>query len=54
MANKILVSLATVAKNFESPALAQPETGEQLSMPICSVLSCPGIAGNLFLYGNYT
>ena len=30
------------------------ETGEQFSMPILSVLSCPGTAGNLFLYGNCT
>ena len=27
-----------------------PETGEQFSMPICSVLSCPGIADTISLW----
>ena len=35
---------------FPHSCRTTPETGEQFSMPIWSVLSCSGIAGNLFLY----
>ena len=34
---------------FPYTSRTAPETGEQFSMPICSVLSCPGIAGNFFM-----
>ena len=39
---------------FPHTCRTTPETGELFSMLICSVLSCPGIASNSFLCGNYT
>ena len=37
---------------FPHTCRTAPETGQQCSMPIWSVLFCSGIACNLFLYVN--